>query len=187
MAKAVTGGLAEPALEVFRLNDIFDPLGAAGALQPHYRDQWAVFFQKYRVLGCKWSVTAYIDSTTNTGTDAYLTANVSPADTSIAVMNTTEEVLQSKRFQKKSMRIQLGNQSKKVTLSGYAKIQNYVQSRNPEDLGALMSASPTDLVLLNVGYANAYGGAAVAAATIRYFVRLEFTALLYSPIVIGQS
>ena len=185
--KLVTAGLAEPSHEVFRLNDIFDPLGGAGALQPHYRDQWAIFFQKYRVLACKWSVTAYLDSTTNTGTDAYLTATVIPADTSITVMNTTEEIMQSKRFQKRSMRVHNSNTSKSVTLHGYAKIQNYVQSRNPEDLGALMSASPTDLVELHVGYCNAYGGDAVAAATIRYFVRLEFTTMLYSPIVIGQS
>jgi len=185
--RLTTAGLCVPTQKVIRLNDIFDPLGAAGALQPNYRDQWAVFFQKYRVLSAKWAVTAYADSTTNTGTDTLLTAGVFPADTAVAVVNTTEEVQQSKRFQKRSMRNRQGT-SNEVTLSGHAKIQNYVQSRNPEDLSALMSASPTDLVVLNIGYANLHGGAAVSASVdIRTKIRIEYTVLLFSPIVLGQS
>ncbi len=190
LAAATTAEIAEPSLAVFNINSLNDPTGALAADQPHYFDQWGVFFRKYRVLACKWMIQAYVDGSTNALTDRYLTAIVvddQSTTSGLANFNKVQEVLESKRMRKKSMRIKNGLSSPHTVLSGYARMQDYITSRDPADLGALFAADPANLVRLNIGYANAFGGAAMTAGTIKYKLRLTFTAMLYEPKFIGQS
>jgi len=38
----------------YRLNSIFDPQYSVGGHQPAFHDQWALLYQRYRVVGCTW-------------------------------------------------------------------------------------------------------------------------------------
>lgn len=44
--------------EIFRLNNINDPEFGLGGHQPAYHDKWSVLYTHYRVLGCKFTITA---------------------------------------------------------------------------------------------------------------------------------
>lgn len=85
MMKSVTTGFADTAFikmkyhdhlsmasgsfptHTFRLNSIFDPDVTITGHQPATHDQWALFYDRYRVMGCKVTVTANTDTSATTG------------------------------------------------------------------------------------------------------------------------
>lgn len=58
------GGLGVPAWIQFRGNSIFDPYYTGVGHQPLCHDQWAVFYNRYRVRGCKYFITMANNNTT---------------------------------------------------------------------------------------------------------------------------
>jgi len=184
MVRAISASFCDPDLIVFNINDVLDPSAGFGTRKPFYSTQWATFFSRYQVLGVKWAVTGYCDSTTNTGTDTYLTARVLDDSIATTVVNTTAEVLENRGFQKRSMRISHSNQSKSVTLSGYARMSDFLKGVPIADRQAVTTASPANKIQLKVGYANAYGGDAVSAdVDIHLIIRLTMTVMYFHPII----
>ncbi len=175
--RIATAGLANTQFQVFNLNSLFKPNSTSAGHQPLYFDQYAgTWYEHYQVLGVKWTATAYLDSETNTGTDTYLTSTIHDDDVAVSPV-LTSEVLESPRFQKRSMRDAQGS-SRQVTLHGYVRPRRYAVNKNAEDYSAAVGASPADLVHLSLGYANAYGGATVSTSvSIRWKIRFEMTAL----------
>jgi len=68
----------------FRLNGLFDPNLTGGGHQPHGFDQLATIYNRYRVIGCSYTVYAIPQTGSNTIRVACLPANESVVPTGVA-------------------------------------------------------------------------------------------------------
>ena len=179
--------LCDPAVLTYNLNSMFDPFSATGTTQPHYFDQWSIFFTNYRVLRCDYVVSAYMDGAqTDINSDRFLTVFISEASTAPTNINLTHEAWENKRMRMKSLRVK-GGTNRTAVIRGSVKITNYVTAADDSVLEASFGANPAQLIKLYIGYANAYGAAAMSTGSIKVSTSLKFTALLSEPKVIGGS
>lgn len=164
----------------YNLNSCFDPQRSVGGHQPRGFDQYAALYAKYRVMNCKWKVSALaIDNTAfcvvvpsnhqlPTG-DPTILQEWPGSDTKISQPITTGGVVPSFR-----------GRCNLATLAG----RTPAQYSADDVYGAAVGADPAEIIVLTLGNAEITG---TAISNVRWLIRLEYDVVFYDPIQIGQS
>jgi len=171
---------------VFRLNSVFDPDYTGVGAQPAGFDQWAAFYNQYRVLGCMVKVSALA---TNNGTNPPIVFGFYPnlsASTESSIDNALEKPRcyfscaswsdTSGRVVKKNLRpaAVMG-----ITEQAYA---------STTDSSALVSSNPSSQAYFTVFCYNLNGTwSATAANNPTLWVELEYEVQFYGRVDLDQS
>lgn len=127
----------------FNLNSIFDPNRTGTGHQPMGRDQLAVLYNRYRVIGCKYIVQAYAGGSA-------IRYGVCPAN-EVKVFTTIAELAESPRAQWR-LSVPGGTPTK---ISGYVSIPSLIGRSRAEYLAddryqATFDSNPQELAILNI-------------------------------------
>lgn len=167
----------------FNLNSIYAPLYGVTTHQPLGRDQYATFYNRYRVTKCKSTVICG-GTTSYTGSPVKL---ITVADND-ATLITNLQAAQEQR----SARITMSTASnfgpiRQVRYHSPAQICG-VDSKGYEDdrFQALMTASPTEDIVLHVIISDLANNLQ-AGPTVAVNITLEYTVTLYDPLTLGGS
>jgi len=163
---------------VYRMNSIFDPDFTGGGHQPYGRDQWANFYNRYRVESFSYRITA----TTNGVSNTILT--VTPKNATAIAGNLTEAVetdlAKSKMLVGGPEEIQII--SGKVNLAKFNGV-SMDEYKSDDRFQALMSADPAEVMGLIISSGRADGTSASAFL----LVELWYHVHLFDPIPLAQS
>lgn len=128
---------------IVRCNDLFDPLGSAGSVQPYYFDQWAAFYFDYQVFGFSYKVTANIGAVGVTSTDSRrLTVAVSQTGSAFSDIEQAinQPYARTRTFQ---VNVKQGFLKGSHRIAKMLGISEETYRTNPVDYGALCTQSPT--------------------------------------------
>lgn len=192
---------------VFNLANIYDPDVTGIGHQPAFHDQWASYYNKYRVIGARYTVTfrrGMQDSDVaqqmqlHTGTaDSYpyilkqdwrdrhiLFVETNPTNT----FNFTEAAdlnfLRETGKKMSGVDWKLGPGPKGTTMKSYVKVANAVWSPEQEDDYTAIGASPSNAVYLNVGAMSKTGDYTNAVG---FDIKIQFLVEFSDAKNIGQS
>lgn len=167
-----TGGGA-PAIHQFQVNSIFDPDLTATGHQPLGRDDYAAFYNRYRVTGMAFRVRfTNTSSTENLEVGAFLR----PDTTVTAVINT---IMESPHCIRRALSNSAARPS--VTLRGYASVAKIcgitaAEMKINSSYAALYGASPAQVPVLNLYLINENTAVGV---TVRVRIDFKFHVELY--------
>lgn len=176
-----------PASFAFSCNNINSPL-ASVAHQPLTHDQWALFYNKYRVLSSKIKVTNYVTSISNLA-PAWTGTYIDPDGT--LTYTTAEQIIEDPRTGKQfSSTFQKPDQRSGNTV--FRKSFNPKRHLAPEAAGdstAFGSDPPADVTFFYVLWAAAMGTLASKnePGLMHYLVEIDYVVELTEPVVLGQS
>lgn len=190
----------------FMINSLFDPDASGGGHQPAYHDQWAVLYNHYRVLSCRWSINFRMRRNFAT---AIQTADALGGlhmlnDTSHAnqlqgnhivfweVGNTDTTRLTEVgdlNFIRETGRAMPGVswrylKSGGSTLRGTSSIRNILNDPASSNTATSFGSNPTNRAYLQVGTMSKDG---TTAAQVRFDITLEFLVELSNPVDINES
>lgn len=174
-ALTTTSGIAND--HIFNLNSIFDPDRTGVGHQPQGRDQWAMFYNRYRVD----SVVATIRSI-GASTHGTLTGFLANND-GTAITDPDEFGESYGSISGIATTTQLCYLSKKYNLHAVTGITPRIY-QSDDRYQSLMSTSPTEVICLHVcTYEVGAGGAVV----VNYDLVLTYNVTLFDPIQISSS
>ncbi len=170
------------AQQTMNINSIFDPNRTGVGHQPLYFDQYSALYNRYRVLNTRWKIT--FGNTTGTYNVVVLPLN-GLLVASVAGQTTYETACEQPRAVYK---IVPGNGGYPVTISGAISLSALNGCTKTEYLGddrfeAQISASPTEIMTLNIGLYNP----TTATVIINFTVELFFEVDLHDVISISGS
>jgi len=139
------------------INDLFDPTGALGSIQPYLFDQWAALYHNYLVTGCKIRVDPAMGATGITSTSVRRYSITWSRESSLTSMSVAQ-------VQPYTATTDLVVNLHTRALKGYMPInkllgmtkQQYMSE--PAIFGANVGNSPTRLVYCHVGSIDPYAG-----------------------------
>lgn len=195
------------AKHVFRLNSIYDPDQDGVGHQPAFHDQWADFYSKYRVLGCKYKITFRTgmqdsdvtdqahDVVTASGTypvalkqdwrERHICfAEVADDNTFVFTQATDLNFLRETGRKMSGVTWKYGPSRRGTTISGYVPMKQVFKNPNRYDDETSFGANPSSVIGLAVGAMSKSGDETNAIGfdiTLKYLV--EFT----SQIDVGTS
>lgn len=172
--------IAGSGIYAFNLNSMWDPDRSGIGHQPYGRDTFASLYNKYRVIGCKYTVEISSNSTTIlVGT---IVQNEQWAYTGTASFNELKENPRARfRTQAPGGPIQ--------RISGYANIasvlgQTKAQYMSSEDTSAQVANNPAENCILTIAAATTAGVPQGAASVM---VMLEYLVEWFDPSQLAQS
>lgn len=174
----VTGGIGSGFTTYrFNLNSLYDPNRTGIGHQPYGRDELNAIYNRYRVISCKYVISAYNSGSSG---DAYSVVAALPANEEVTLSGGMPQVQETPRAKYIT---QAPNAALKV-LKGKVYIPSLVgltktQYMADDDYQATMDSNPNSLAILNV-YAGAITGAAETNTT-KLNVVLEYTVELFDP------
>lgn len=167
--------------QVMNLNSIFDPDRTGVGHQPYGYDQLALLYNRYRVWRCGWRINFHAEAQ-----GFYIVVLPSNGALATAITNQASYALacESPRSQ---VRVQ-GTGGNSCIITGSIALNDLNGTTQAEYKGddrfqALFGASPTELILLNIGI---YNGTGVTVA-IDYQLTLYFDVELHDPFMLAQS
>lgn len=169
------------AQQFFRANSIFDPDFTAGGHQPLGRDQWAVFYNEYVVLGAKLKARFnFISGTVPIQVGVFLNNSSTTTGTSFSELN------EQGRCKDNVLNASSASKSTVITKTYSAKrFHNVVDVKdNVATLGAVMSTNPTAIADYVV-FAQAQDTSGTVSC--RVLIEIDYIVSLSSPNEIGQS
>lgn len=181
----VTGpGLAGLAAFRFNLNSIFDPNQTGTGHQPYGHDTLSILYNRYRVISCKYVISAI--ATGGTSGNQYSIVAALPANESVNVTGGINEVQENPRC---NFITQAPSAALKVlkgtvhlpSLMGRTKSQYMADDRYQATYGT----SPNEFAILNV-YAGLLNGAA-ETSSMQLNVMLEYTVESFDVKNLSQS
>jgi len=167
----------------FNLNSIFEPLYGSSAHQPLGRDQYATFYNRYRVNKVKSIVTcgsttsytgAPIKLLTVSDNDATRISNIQGGSEQRGAVVSTS--IASNFGPIRQVRYHSPAQISGVDAAGY----------KDDRFQALMTASPAEIIILHVCLTDLID-TLQAGATITCNVALEYNVTLFDPVTLGTS
>lgn len=172
-----TSGVASYYL--FNANDIYDPDRSGGGHQPMGRDQWANFYEQYRVTGIKVILTAFNAT------------NASPICVSMGALNGTagttdgESAKESPRFMTKYG----GNDQKAVFMKKYWQSPNVfgitkLQYDADKDYSGVVGAAPNNKSCIQI-WAGPMDNA--TTTSIKLHLRIDYFVRYSNPKILAQS
>lgn len=169
--------LANSFIYKFNLNSLFDPDRTGVGHQPHGFDQLSGLYNRYRVIGCKYTVAAY-------STSDPIRFGVVPTNDDGIIWNNMSDFLETPRAK---WAIQMPGGSNKL-LKGYVSLpslmgRNKVQYMTDDRYAAQVSTSPAELALLNIGAGNFSDG----SGTVNCLVTLHYIVEWYDIKTQAQS
>lgn len=165
----------------FRMNSLFDPDYSGIGHQPYGYDQWAQFYNRYRVYGCAYRITL---------------SNTSTADQVEVLVQHRPNSLLSGNFETgteapyKTLRIlPVEGSARPVTIKGYhncSKIYGISkkQYQAEQDFAALINFNPPNVTFLNIYIQNQ---SVLTNATVIARVELTYFAEFYERKTLAQS
>lgn len=167
---------------VFNLNSIFDPDRTGTGHQPLGRDQYATFYNRYRV----WSVRVKVVGALDPGVDnSPVTFGIVADNSGSAYTNMDQAFEQQNAY---STIVASGANSSTVVrrfrlwdVTGVSK-----QAYKDDRFQALFSTDPAEQICLHVIYGSVLAGAAVSNA-LHYRVQLDMRCELFDPLPLAQS
>lgn len=163
---------------VYSMNSIFDPDVTSTGHQPLGHDQWALFYQNYRVISCRWSVVMVQETNVAGFFLAVVPSNTSAGMTSWA---TAAETPRSRIFHS-ALGTRTIHARGKVNCRAIAGLTRGQYMNNP-DWSALMSAAPANQVYLHLVTTSAEG----SSTEISVQVKLTFLCELFNRVNLTAS
>ncbi len=169
-------------IQQFRLNSLFDPDLTNAGHQPYGFDQMAALYNRYRVLWTKWKFVV------TTGSSIPLRCVCVPTNdvlattiTNLASFNHACEIPMAKTYTYGGLTCPAVNMRGSIRLHTLAGVtpREYTDDR----FSALVSANPTEILLLTAAYYNPGG----TAASIIAVYELEYRVVLSDPVQLVQS
>lgn len=165
----------------FYQTSMYDPRYAASGNQPLGFDQWAAFFQRYRVYGLGWEVCA-INKALNVATDVWVITKSNSTATS------GTDLLAEKTNIHKIVGLSGGGAAIKC-LKGYSSVarawglkKSAIQT--DEDFQALTSANPAKMAYLQI---YSQGTDMSSSYDVQFRVRLTFYCEFFDRVQLNQS
>jgi len=175
----LTSAFGAQAKSQFRLNGCFDPWYTSTGHQPMGFDQWALFYNHYVVLGCKWNFSfvpyggAAIDLCT---VAAHYSDDVSIPSTITDLAELGSQVSFIKNGQLPH------------SFEGHIDVAQFFNRRgdiaNDGELRSPVTADPTEQVILSF---SLFGESSLATVTGAYLLRLEYDVKFFEPKDLGPS
>jgi len=146
-SQAVQLNLGNAYLYQMNLNSLFDPDRTGTGHQPYGFDQLAGLYNRYRVIGCYYTISAYA-----IGYNGPIRFAVLPSNDATAGWNSISEVCENPRAK---WAIQVPGGQGKV-IKGYVSLPSLMGRNNQEyraddRFQAQVSVSPAELAVLNIG------------------------------------
>ncbi len=167
--------------QIFNMNSIFDPDRTGTGHQPYGHDTLAEVYNRYRVWAFSWKITFHAESQGFDIVTIPTNGNLASAISNQASFSAACEVPRSRVYSQ-------GTGANAVVASGFIKL-NDLNGTSPQEyraddrFQALFSASPGELLLLNVGTYNPSG----TTVAVDFIVELEYYTEIYDPIIVAQS
>lgn len=170
----------------WRLNSIFDPDFALGGHQPLGRDQYAAFYNRYRVLRVKMELHVSGDATVAGGQTPWLCTVV--PDNSASPYTTSQLAAEQSHASQHSVHQGSGNGGMKIVrFFDLAKITGVSNKEYADDrFQALFTADPSEVINLHVVTSNISGGAP-AISTVQHTILLSYQVEMFDPLQMGGS
>lgn len=161
----------------FNLNSIFDPNRTGIGHQPYGRDELYAIYNRYRVIGCKYTISAYNAASSG---DAYSVIAALPSNEEVSLSGGLPQAQETPRCKYIT---QAPNAPLRV-LQGYVNLPALVgatktQYMTDDDYQANFDSSPASFAILNI-YAGAITGASETNTT-KLNVVLEYTVECFDP------
>lgn len=162
-----------------RLNSLYDPEYAVGGEQPLYYDQFTAMYDKYRVLGCKYSITVWNNS------DVRTKVCVMPSISAALGFNSIEDAMAQPWSKHRHISIQ-NNANSQSTITGYINIRKVLGKKSLyDDIDAsLYNTDPAQPVYL---YLLAEANDQTTNINLGYTIKCTFYAELYKKKQLNQS
>lgn len=157
------------------MNGIYDPYQTGGGHQPQGRDQWATFYNRYRVEGCH--VTATWTSTSAAGSLCSLMANNDVTNITDAFQVIESQISSTKGIASGGPAVKISKYYDLAALNGVTR-QRY---ESDDRYQATMTANPTETLCVHVGLFN------LASVTYQVIVKMEFYTTMFDPIQLASS
>jgi len=168
--------------QIYRLNSIFDPDLTGTGHQPLGRDQYATFYNRYRVTDVIITLRASVDI--SLGNQVYKVITV--ADNSITPY--TDHLTMSEQ---QGSTVHLLNPAsgaifikRRYHLANIAGVDK--KGYSDDRFQSLFSTNPSENIMFHVGTCN-NNGSGPANATIKYTITLDMRTELFDPLPIAQS
>lgn len=163
----------------FNLNSLFDPNRTGIGHQPHGFDTLASMYNRYRVIGCYYTVIAYADAFS--GPIRY---GVCPTNDENQIWNNMSDFLETPRA-KWAIQIPGGNTK---MIKGYVSLpslmgRSKVQYVTDDRYAAQVTVSPAELAVLNIGA----GTLLDTSTTVNCVVTLNYVTEFYDIKTLTQS
>lgn len=177
-ADQLNGGAGTVDSLVFRTNNLYDPLYAAGGEQPRGYDQLGALYSYYTVLGARITVkyTANVDGENGNIGGVFLTRN--PAEYTSAINYIEQPLCRYATLP--------SGQSRTLTMNfSTKKFFSLANVKDNEDYKALINSNPT-----NTAYFILFAGNASSASdlgAVNFIATIEFIALFTEPVQLAQS
>ncbi len=167
--------------QIMNLNSIFDPDRTGTGHQPYGYDQMALLYNRYRVLRTSWKV----EFGATSGTYYALVVPTNGLLPSAISNATTFEAAAETPLSKSKL---VGLNSAGASVSGSMALNEFNGVTRTEYLAddrfeAQIGTSPSEVIVLYVGWYNSGGG----TLTIANFITLEYEVDFHDPIVQAQS
>ncbi len=171
----------------FRANSIFDPDLTGVGHQPKFRDQMAVYYNRYRVLACSISVgDVFISNTANTPVMAIGVVPSLRSDVTPNYMGNIARMYEDGVKHKKFVERDIGQRSLLTKVGGYVKMKNILQKID-FDIDHLNSASPPDDTSVDWDIIFASTTNVTPTSDLSMIVKLKYYVEFTDPIIVGQS
>lgn len=160
-------GITPAGQREFKLNSLYDPDSSGVGHQPYGLDQWAAFYNKYRVFAVKMEVTA---ANSDPSAAVIIALTASPTQQSLFYVSRFQELPRVKTLVLSSE--VGGTSSKRLKYKAYLpKIAGLTsaQYRADEDYEATFGADPADLIYgyFGVQALNSYSTSAATSCQVR--------------------
>lgn len=161
--------------QVMNLNSIYDPNRTGAGHQPQGYDQWALFYNRYRVDGCKISST-WTNAPTAGSTVSILANNDATAILDPIVINESP-LGYTKGMTAGGPAVTISRNYDLAQLTGVTRAVYNADDRYSAPFGS----SPTEVLVAHVGSWDA------ASYTYSYHIQMWFYVTLFDPIQLGTS
>lgn len=175
-----SAGAGSHAVQTYSLNGIYDPDITGGGTQPLSRDELALFYNQYEVVGCKAITTFRWSSQVSATGPCVCFAFPSSTNSAPTQLDTKLE-----RYPKncKVLQATAGNATQEIKIVNYFSTKKFFSYKDVSDehqLKAAFGANPFIQAYLITGLQDMDGGD--ASATVTTMTRLEFKVRLLDPI-----
>lgn len=167
---------------IFNLNSIFDPNRTGTGHQPLGRDQWVVFYQRYRVMTVRYTVLAVQDGSVNVVPHRVTILADNQAGGYTDALNAAEQHLAKTQSLTAYQSRSFTGLIKLWELTGIDKKAYTADDR----YAAIYSSDPTEVLCLHVVH-NQITGAAAALNALKFHVKLEMQCQLFDPFSVAPS
>lgn len=164
---------------LFRLNSIFDPNQSGTGHQPMGHDQIAPLYSRYRVFRCKWSLVWTSELAAGS------TVTVVPTNEATTLHTNVDAARELPYAQFKSCHVG----SPPIKMNGNVSLprlngKTNVQYKTDDKTGALIGASPSEILMLHVIPASADYTANITGSLT---IMLKFYCEFFDPVQLGSS